>query len=89
MGLAGFAHAILQGCRHQPADGPPPQPRHDAFRLCELARGGQNRRDVQEAPPAFRLGLACIASAQRLRGAEGGVACLSGADAPTVLVDRA
>jgi len=85
--LEGGAHALCEGCIHEQADGHHPQQRHEAFRLFERERGGQKRWGLQEAQPTFRVGLACIAGSQLLRGEERIVACMGGEDATTVVVD--
>jgi hypothetical protein len=61
------AAAVLSGGIDEQIDRHDHQQRHDAFRLCQLKRGGQKLRGFQEAKATFRLDLPLIASSQPLR----------------------
>jgi hypothetical protein len=88
MVLEGLAHPNFQGRLDQPADRHPHQQRHDAFRRCEIPRGGQKLWVVQAANPAFRPGLACIAGSQLLRGPQGVIAFMSREEDTTMVGEQ-
>jgi hypothetical protein len=81
------ANPRLQGRIHPPADGHHQQPRPEAFRRVAIACSGQHLRVLQEATPTFRLGWACIPSSPLLRGEEGVVEGMGGADDTPLWVD--
>jgi hypothetical protein len=85
--LEGGAKPLRQGGIPPQAAGHHPQQGHDACRLFEIPRGGQALWGVQDATPAFGVGVAVVAGAEVLRGEAGVVEGLGGKDAPTGVVD--
>jgi hypothetical protein len=80
------ADAVFQRRIHQATPGHHQEQRPDTLRLCARERRGATLGGFQTAAPARRMALAFVAGQPRRRRQWGGVACVGGHDATTVLV---
>jgi hypothetical protein len=85
--LEGGAKTILQRGIYQQAHRHDHQPRHDAFRLFESARGGQKLRVFAEATPACGRPWACVAFHEPRGRSPDGIEGRGRQEEATVLVD--